>query len=173
MNRKARSIFGTILFFFVAPAVVAGWVPYRITGWRPGPPLLGLVALRWLGAALTLLGAAGLLDSFARFALQGLGTPAPVAPTQYLVSSGLYRHVRNPIYVALMSAILGQALLFGSVRLFGYAAIVFLLVHLFVLAYEEPTLRRQFGESYERYRANVPRWWPRLRPWRDAAARDS
>jgi protein-S-isoprenylcysteine O-methyltransferase Ste14 len=167
MTRRTLSILGSIVFFCVAPAVVAGWAPYWMTGWRVGPPLLGMPALRWLGAVLTALGAALLVDCFARFATQGLGTPAPVAPTRHLVVSGLYRHVRNPMYVGLMAAILGQALLFGSVRLLAYAAIVFVLVHGFVLAYEEPTLRRQFGDSYERYRANVRRWWPRLRPWRD------
>jgi protein-S-isoprenylcysteine O-methyltransferase Ste14 len=168
VNRKTRSILGSLLFFCVAPAVVAGWVPFRITGWRLGPSPLGLPALRWAGAALAAIGTAGLVDCFARFALQGLGTPAPVAPTQYLVSGGLYRHVRNPMYVSLVAAIVGQGLLLGSPRLLGYAVIVFLLVHAFVLAYEEPALRRTFGESYERYRANGPRWWPRLRPWRDA-----
>ena len=173
MTRRTRSILGSIAFFCVAPAVVAGWVPYRMTGWRIGPPPMGLPALRWLGAALAVVGAAVLVECFARFATKGLGTPAPVAPTQHLVVTGLYRHVRNPMYVGLMAAILGQALLFGSRALLYYAAIVLVLVHGFVLAYEEPALRHQFGDSYQRYRASVRRWWPRLRPWRDDGAGDS
>ena len=104
-----------------------------------------------------------LLDSFARFALQGLGTPAPVAPPKHLVVTGLYRRVRNPMYVGVLAAVSGQALLFGSVRLLEYALLLGLAVHSFVFFYEEPTLRKQFGEEYERYRASVPRWIPRLR----------
>jgi protein-S-isoprenylcysteine O-methyltransferase Ste14 len=170
MDRRTRSILGSIAFFFIAPAVVAGWVPWRITRGRIGPAPLGLPPLRWLGAALAAAGAIVLVECFARFATRGLGTPAPIAPTRHLVVSGLYRHVRNPMYVGVLVAILGQALLFGSVPLLGYAAAVFALVHLFVLAYEEPTLRRQFGDEYERYRAHVRRWWPRLTPWRDGGA---
>ena len=108
----------------------------------------------------------GLLDSFARFALEGLGTPAPIAPPRNLVVSGLYRHVRNPIYVAVVAVILGQAVLFADWRLLGYGALIWLAFHTFVLAYEEPTLRQSYGAEYESYRANVPRWLPRLTPWR-------
>ena len=168
MNRRTRSILGSIAFFFIAPFVVAGWLPYRITRWRPGPPPLGVPALRWLGAALAAAGAVVLIECFARFATRGLGTAAPIAPTQHLVVTGLYRHVRNPMYVGVLAAILGQAPLFGSVTLLWYAAAVFAAFHFFVLAYEEPALRRQFGGEYERYRAHVRRWWPRLTPWRDA-----
>jgi protein-S-isoprenylcysteine O-methyltransferase Ste14 len=108
------------------------------------------------------LGVTGLLHCFARFALEGRGTPAPVAPTETLVISGLYRYVRNPMYVAVVSVIVGQAVLFGSVPLLGYAAIVWLCFHLFVFVYEEPTLSRQHGQANDRYRAAVPRWLPRL-----------
>jgi protein-S-isoprenylcysteine O-methyltransferase Ste14 len=108
----------------------------------------------------------GLLESFARFALQGLGTPAPVFPTRRLVVTGVYRYVRNPMYVAVAAIILGQALLFGSVALLEYGAVVWLMFHLFVLLYEEPTLRGVFGSDYEAFRAAVPRWIPRLTPWR-------
>ena len=170
MNRRTRSILGSIAFFFVAPFVVAGWVPYRITRWRLGPPPLGVPALRWVGVALTAAGAIALIECFARFATRGLGTPAPIAPTRHLVVTGLYRHVRNPMYVGVLAAILGQALAFGSRSLLWYALVVFGLVHLFVVAYEEPTLRKQFGGEYVRYGQNVRRWWPRLRPWRDGGA---
>jgi len=108
------------------------------------------------------------IECFARFALKGIGTPAPVAPTQNLVVSGLYRHFRNPMYVGVVTAILGQALVFGSPALVVYAAVVFAGFFLFVLGYEEPALRRQFGAEYEAYCSNVPRWIPRIRPWSGA-----
>ena len=111
-------------------------------------------------------GALALLDSFARFAWQGLGTPAPVFPTRHLVVTGLYRYVRNPMYVAVVAVILGQSLLFGNARVLGYGAIVWLVFHLFVSTHEEPTLRAKYGNEYQLFCSNVPRWIPRLRPWR-------
>ena len=101
---------------------------------------------------------------FARFALQGLGTPAPIAPPRNLVVSGLYRYVRNPIYVAVVAVILGQAVLFADWHLLGYGALIWLFFHIVVIAYEEPTLRQSYGAEYESYCANVPRWLPRLTP---------
>lgn len=106
-----------------------------------------------------------LLDSFLRFALQGLGTPAPILPTKHLVVTGLYRYVRNPMYVGVTATILGQALLFGNIQLLEYGLFVWLAFHLFVLGYEEPTLRSSFGEEYREFCANVPRWVPRLKAW--------
>jgi protein-S-isoprenylcysteine O-methyltransferase Ste14 len=107
-----------------------------------------------------------LVSAFVRFARDGLGTPAPVAPTERLVVTGAYRYVRNPMYVAVLSAIVGQGLLLGQTVLLGYAALVALLVVSFVRLYEEPVLRRQFGEEYEAYRRAVPGWLPRLHPWK-------
>jgi protein-S-isoprenylcysteine O-methyltransferase Ste14 len=135
---------------------------------RFAPPFLGLQAVRWLGGALLLAGLAVLVDCFRRFALEGRGTPAPVAPTETLVVSGPYRHVRNPMYVAVLAVIAGQALLFGSVPLLVYTAVVWAAFHLFVLTYEEPTLRRRHGDSYRLYQRAVGRWWPRLTPWKPA-----
>lgn len=111
------------------------------------------------------LGAVGLLDSFRRFAVEGLGTPAPVLPTRHLVVTGLYRYVRNPMYVAVVSAIVGQALIFGNVGLLEYGGRVWLLFHVFVLVYEEPKLRASFGTKYDLFCARVPRWIPRLTAW--------
>jgi protein-S-isoprenylcysteine O-methyltransferase Ste14 len=162
VSAKVRPVLGSILFFAVAPAVVAGWIPYSISRWRMQPPFLGLAAGRWAGGALAIAGFVVLLDSFARFALVGEGTPAPIAPTNRLVVSGLYRYVRNPMYLAVVGAIAGQALLFANAPLLAYALGVWLLFHLFVLGYEEPTLRRQFGDSYLTYQREVRRWWPRL-----------
>jgi protein-S-isoprenylcysteine O-methyltransferase Ste14 len=105
------------------------------------------------------------LDSFIRFAIKGLGTPAPVFPTRHLVVTGLYRYVRNPMYVAVVITILGQGLIFGNAALLEYGGLIWLLFHLFVLIYEEPTLRASFGFEYEHFCTGVPRWIPRFRPW--------
>ena len=107
----------------------------------------------------------GLLDSFARFAVQGVGTPAPIFPPRRLVVTGLYRYVRNPMYVAVVSTILGQGLIFGNFTLLAYGALIWLLFHVFVLVYEEPTLRAGFGSEYGLFCAAVPRWIPRLTAW--------
>jgi protein-S-isoprenylcysteine O-methyltransferase Ste14 len=164
-GERAKAIIGSIVFLFVAPGVVAGLVPWSVSQWQLGRPLLGLEPIRWLGALLLLLGAVLLIETFARFALQGLGTPAPIAPTQSLVVTGSYRFVRNPMYVAVVLLILGQGLLLGNVPVLVYGLVVWLVVHLFVLGYEEPTLAASYGEQYARYRANVRRWIPRLTPW--------
>lgn len=153
---------GSLLFLVAAPGTVAGYVPYLISRWRLQPPFFGWPWLRFAGGALVALAGASLVHSFGRFALEGRGTPAPIAPTEALVVSGQYRCVRNPMYVAVVTAILGQALLFGSARLFGYAVVVWLGFHAFVLAYEEPTLARRYGDAYGRYRGRVNRWLPRL-----------
>jgi protein-S-isoprenylcysteine O-methyltransferase Ste14 len=109
-------------------------------------------------------GAAALLEAFARFAIEGLGTPAPVAPAERLVVGGLYRYIRNPMCVAVAATIVGQALVLGQPILLPYVA-AFAVAVAFVHLYEEPTLRRQFGEQYEAYQRGVPAWWPRRRPW--------
>jgi protein-S-isoprenylcysteine O-methyltransferase Ste14 len=166
MAGKAASTIGSAIFFVLAPGTVAGLVPYMISGWRAGPPFLGIPAGRFAGGLLVAIGVLALLHCFARFALEGRGTPAPAAPTEVLVVSGLYRYVRNPMYVAVVCIIVGQAVLFGSAPLLGYGAIVWLSFHAFVLAYEEPTLRRRYGNAYDVYRANVPRWVPRISPFR-------
>jgi protein-S-isoprenylcysteine O-methyltransferase Ste14 len=165
MLRKIWATLGSVVFLVIAPGFVAGLVPWWISRWRLEAPFLGILLFRFAGAVLVALGVAGLLDSFARFALQGLGTPAPVFPTRHLVITGLYRFVRNPMYVAVASAILGQALILGNVRVLEYGALVWLLFHLFVLVYEEPTLRASFGSEYESYCAAIPRWIPRIAPW--------
>lgn len=170
--RKTIAVLGSALFFAVAPSSVAGLVPWWITRWEFRPPFFDLDATRAVGILLIVAGLPGLVDSFARFALQGLGTPAPIAPTQNLVVTGLYRYVRNPIYVALVAIILGQALLFADHRLLGYGAFLWLALHIFVLAYEEPTLGETYGAEYKEYRTNVPRWIPRLTPWRAARRRN-
>ena len=164
--KRASAIAGSALFLVVAPGTIAVYLPWTLCRWRLAPALLGFLPFRVLGALLIAAGLPVLLDSFARFALQGLGTPAPVAPPQHLVVSGLYRYVRNPMYVAVLALIFGQGLLFGSVRVLEYGLAVWLGFYLFVLLYEEPTLRAKFGAEYEQYCARVRRWLPRLRPVR-------
>ena len=164
--RRVSSVIGSTAFLLLAPGTVAGLVPWWIAGWRLAPPIGGMGWVRWFGVALIAVGVPLLLDSFARFALQGRGTPAPVLPTEHLVVTGLYRYVRNPMYVGVMTVVLGQGLLIGSLPVLGYGALLGLTFHLFVLAYEEPELRRSFGAEYDRYCRNVSRWIPRLRPWR-------
>ena len=163
---RTRAIVGSFVFFLVAPAVVAGVVPFALVGWTMQAPLLGLPGERVVGVAAVAAGLACLLDCFARFVLEGRGTPAPVEQTEVLVASGLYRFVRNPMYVCVLIIVSGQALLFGQAWLFAYAGVLLVAFHLFVRFYEEPQLRRRFGESYETYCLHVGRWWPRLTPWR-------
>ena len=165
MKTPLQIVVGSVVFFAIAPGTVAGWIPYRLSGWRLGPPLVGMPGERAAGAALVVMGAAVLVDCFVQFARQGRGTPAPIAAPDTLVISGLYRHVRNPMYVAIVAALAGQALLFGSRLVVAYTIVVWSAFHSFVYLYEEPALRRRFGPDYDTYRAHVPRWWPRLTPW--------
>ena len=164
--QRTIAVLGSAVFFVVAPCTLAGLIPWWMTHWEFLPPFLGLELTRGLGAIMIFAGVPGLVDSFARFALQGLGTPAPIAPTRNLVVTGLYRYVRNPIYVAVVAVILGQAVLMGDWRLIVYGALLWLFFHVFVVAYEEPTLEQTFGREYEAFRAAVPRWIPRMTPWR-------
>jgi protein-S-isoprenylcysteine O-methyltransferase Ste14 len=158
-----KAAVGTVVFFFAAPGTMAGVVPWLITGWdRPAGPA-GVLDV--LGAALVTCGLAAVVACFARFVSEGSGTPAPVAPTESLVVGGLYRYVRNPMYVAVASIIGGQALLFRDVGVLWWLLIFMAAVWSFVKAYEEPELANQFGESYQRYRDAVPGWWPRLTPY--------
>ena len=165
--KRARAAAGSLAFLLVAPGVVAGLVPWLITRWEVDEELAWL-PLQVLGGLLIAAGVAVLLHAFARFVVEGLGTPAPVAPTEKLVVGGLYRHVRNPMYVAVASTIVGQALVLGRPVLLAYAALFMATVAAFVHLYEEPTLTRQFGDDYTRYRRAVPAWRPRLSPWRES-----
>jgi protein-S-isoprenylcysteine O-methyltransferase Ste14 len=143
----------------LAPGVVAGLVPRWLTGWEAHD---WWVPLRLAGAVLVVAGVAVLLQAFGRFVVEGIGTPAPVAPTEHLVVGGLYRYVRNPMYVAVAATIVGQALLLGRPVLLLYAVAFCAAVAAFVRWYEEPTLRRRFGAEYDAYRKAVPAWLPRL-----------
>jgi protein-S-isoprenylcysteine O-methyltransferase Ste14 len=159
---RARAAAGTVAFLVVAPGVVAGLVPWLITGWEASgwSPLL-----RVLGGLMNAAGLAVLLEAFARFVVEGIGTPAPVAPTERLVVGGAYRYVRNPMYLAVAALIVGQALLLGQSVLLLYAVAFGLAVAAFVRGYEEPVLARRYGTQYDAYRRAVPAWLPRRTPW--------
>ena len=149
---------GSVLFLAVAPGVVAGLIPWLLTEWETSAPPAWLQVVGWIVLGL---GVLVLLSAFARFVFEGIGTPAPVAPTEKLVVGGLYRYVRNPMYLAVASVILGQAAMLGSWVLVGYAVLFGVAVWSFVHWYEEPVLRRRFGADYEEYLRTVPGWWPR------------
>ena len=159
---KTRAVLGSAAFFVLAPGVVAGVVPWALTRWRAGSAP-GVV--RVAGAVLTVAGAAVVVAEFARFVHEGRGTPAPVAPTERLVVGGLYRYVRNPMYLGVAMTIVGQALVLARPVLALYAGVFAAVVATFVRFYEEPALVSQFGAEYEAYRRAVPAWRPRLRPW--------
>jgi protein-S-isoprenylcysteine O-methyltransferase Ste14 len=129
--------------------------------------LAGAARWRWLAAVPSALGFAVALRCIWDFGWTGRGTPAPFIPPQRLVVVGFYRFVRNPMYVGFAAGWMGLWVIFGhpDLRLIAGVAAVALALHLFVIFYEEPTLRRMFGEQYEEYRRNVRRWWPRLRGW--------
>lgn len=165
--KRVPAILGSALFLVVAPGSLAGLLPWWISGWHLQAPLLHFSSFRAIGILLIAAGIPLLLDSFARFALQGMGTPAPIAPPQHLVVTGLYRYVRNPMYVAVLWVILGQGLLLGNVSVLEHGVAVGIGFHLWVPGYEEPALRRSFGGEYRKYCANVRRWIPRVRPWRE------
>jgi protein-S-isoprenylcysteine O-methyltransferase Ste14 len=160
MTRALGPILKTILFTIVVPGTVAGLVPSWIVG-DFAKPESG--PLTWPGVLITIAGAAIYFRCAWEFAVRGLGTPAPIAPTKFLVTTALHRYVRNPMYIGVAMVIVGEAALFRSSHLVEYAAAMLLTAHVFVVFYEEPTLQRTFGESYEEYRRDVPRWIPNFR----------
>ncbi len=166
MERRALWVaLGAFLWFALAPGTVVGLIPFWLTGWRVEKPFLATPALRVVGAFTILVGLGSLVECFVRFAVKGLGTPAPVAAPTRLVVSGQYLHVRNPMYVSILAVVLGESLVLGSIALFRYAVLLWLVFHLWVVVYEEPTLSSRFGSSFELYRQNVRRWLPRVWPW--------
>ena len=160
---RTGAIAKTLLFTVLVPGTVTIYVPRRILLSRSGNDVLPIGPLRYLGAALLAAGAAVYLWCAWDFATAGRGTPAPIDSPRSLVVRGLYRHVRNPMYIGILLLLAGEAMLFQSRSLLGYTGIVFLFFFLFVVAYEEPALARKFGTDYELYCDRVPRWIPRLR----------
>ncbi len=161
-DSRLPSALGSLGFFFLAPGTTAGLVPWWITRWHGTAPAWAVAA----GCVVTVVGVGIVAAAFVQFVVEGKGTPAPVAPTEELVVGGLYRWVRNPMYVGVGAAIAGQAIAFASVGVAAWLALFVLAVTSFVVVYEAPTLRRTYGASYDAYAAAVHRWLPRIRPWR-------
>jgi protein-S-isoprenylcysteine O-methyltransferase Ste14 len=152
----------TAFFTLLVPGAVLGVVPFLLV--RSMGRQLDLGRIHLLGLILLVPGLAVIIWCFIDFVRRGHGTPAPYDPPRRLVIAGLYRHVRNPQYIGVVLVALGEALCSGSLILLGYAAFLAIGYHLFVRFYEEPTLRRLFGEDYVRYTQTVPRWLPKRCP---------
>jgi protein-S-isoprenylcysteine O-methyltransferase Ste14 len=161
-SRSVGPILKTLLFMILVPGTVFLLVPYLLLA-KNVPRPAGWV--NWLAIVPCVVGALILLNCAWDFAVVGQGTPAPIDPPKSVVVSGFYRFVRNPMYVGVELVLWGEALLFSSTSLLLYALLFGIGFHVFVLAYEEPTLRKKFGASYQEYCQAVPRWIPRLTPW--------
>ena len=156
---RLRAVLGSAAFVLLGgPTIVGGLVPWLLTRWDADDPHGVAQAV---GIVLLVAGAALVLETTARFALEGRGTPAPIAPPSRFVVRGSYRFTRNPMYVGVLAVIVGQALLLGREVLFIWAGAAALLFHLFVVLHEERELARRFGDEYEDYRRRVGRWLPR------------
>ena len=153
-----RSIFFTIL----QPGTVTILIPYWLISWRARDVTSSRPIISYLGLPLIAMGAAALLWCIWDFFASGRGTISPIDPPKHLVVRGLYRNVRNPMYVAVVTILLGEAIFFRSSAVLMEAAIFFIFANLFILLYEEPALQRKFGEPYEEYKQTVRRWVPRL-----------
>jgi protein-S-isoprenylcysteine O-methyltransferase Ste14 len=149
----------TLVFTIVVPGTVAVYIPQTLKGSRVSLP----VPFPWIGVALIGCGAAIYLWCAWDFAVKGLGTPAPIDAPRVLVVNGLYRFSRNPMYAGVFTAIEGQALYYGSGHIAVYGCVMLTIAYVFVVLYEEPTLRRLFGNQYDEYCRRVPRWLIRFR----------
>ena len=164
---RRAAILGSLGFFLIGPGLEAGVGPALLTGgFERGDGLPAGPALRIVGIVLIAAGLAVVVHAYVRFALDGIGTPSPVAPPRELVVTGAYRHVRNPMYVATAAVIAGEGLLLRRPILLVAAAVYCAAMAVLNRRVEEPLLRRRFGAAYERYRSAVPGWLPRVRPWR-------
>jgi protein-S-isoprenylcysteine O-methyltransferase Ste14 len=158
-----RSVVVSILFtLFGGPGIILGFLPWAITRFRV--PADEPVWQRTVAIALIVAGLIPLLESIVRFVLVGRGTLMPNVPTERLVATGLYRLVRNPMYVGDLVVLAGEALLFRSYWLLLYIAAIWLMLDQFIRRYEEPTLLRRHGVEYENYCEQVRRWLPRTSP---------
>jgi protein-S-isoprenylcysteine O-methyltransferase Ste14 len=151
----------TAIFLVLVPGAVLVYVPRIILTQYRELLSVPLGSLRLIGILPIALGVGMLLRCMWAFAVVGRGTPAPIDPPRVLVVEGLYRYVRNPMYVAVGFTLLGEAILFSSINLVIYGLVFWLFAHLFVLIYEERALRRKFGPAYDDYLRRVPRWIPR------------
>jgi len=151
-----------LIFTILQPGVVAGLIPYWILGDQVGylfnKQLLN-PGLHYFGLVVFLIGLVIMIGCIMNFALKGRGTLSPLDPTQKLVISGPYKWSRNPMYVGVVLMLIGEAVFFLSFELGTYALFIFILFHVFIMLVEEPRLKRDFGEKYGRYCAQVRRWF--------------
>jgi protein-S-isoprenylcysteine O-methyltransferase Ste14 len=164
MASTRTNVLASVLFtLFGGPALLLAYVPWLITHFRlpPNEPLAAILVAAFLIAV----GLFPLLESIIRFVRVGRGSLVPLLPPQHLVVTGLYRYVRNPMYIGVLTVVAGEALLFWSSGLLIHFAIVWMCMHLFVCLYEEPKLSRTFPTEFPLYKRAVPRWLPRLTPW--------
>jgi protein-S-isoprenylcysteine O-methyltransferase Ste14 len=163
--KKPPAAVGTAVFLVVVPGVVAGVIPWLLTDWQVRHTGGWWVPLRLLGGVVIVAGIGVLLQAFARFVTEGSGTPAPIAPTEHLVVGGMYRYVRNPMYLAVAAVIVGQAMLLVQAVLLVYTALFLAVVAVFVRTYEEPTMQARYGDQFTAYCRAVPAWRARRTPW--------
>ena len=162
---RAATLLKTALFTLVVPGSVTVWIPRWLFPEMRRPLAWPADLGSWLAAGVITAGAAVYGHCAFHFAERGRGTPAPLDPPRHLVVSGLYRYVRNPMYLGVLMVLLGEAWLLDSGVLLRYSGVVFLFFNVFILGYEEPALRRSFGEEYQAYWREVRRWIPRRLPW--------
>lgn len=151
----------TLIFSILVPGTVAGIIPWLLLQ-GSGNLVLRIPSVWMIGLLPLLLGVGLYLWCAGAFTFIGKGTPAPIDAPKVLVVQGMYRWVRNPMYIAVLSVVIGEAILFRSILLVEYALVLWGMFHMFVVFVEEPLLRSQFGASYETYFRTVPRWLPRL-----------
>ncbi len=167
-SQRRNAIISILFIVFGGPGFILVYLPFWITRFRVPHDEAGWQMA--LAAALIAAGLVPLFESIVRFLRVGLGTLVPTTPTERLVVSGLYRYVRNPMYVGVLTAAAGEAVLFADRAMFFYAAVVWLGFHAFVCLYEEPTLARRYAEQYAAYKRGVPRWFPRVTAWKGDAS---
>lgn len=158
---KKMTTLKTTLFMLLVPGLLLGVMPAWLMATDTALFSFGL--FRWLAVPLWLIGAAVMLCCARDFTVKGRGTPAPIDPPREMVVTGLYRYVRNPMYVGAITILFGHVVWFPSLWLAAYMGFMYLAFHLFILLYEEPALRKKFGAAYEAYCRSVPRWIPRIR----------
>ena len=156
----------TLIFTILVPGTVLGIIPWLLLRWS-GEAVMPALSIWLIGLLPLLIGVVLYFWCAGAFTFIGKGTPAPIDAPIFLVREGPYQWVRNPMYIAVLAVVIGEAILFHALVLVGFALLAWVMVHLFVVFYEEPTLRKAFGAEYDTFRTNVPRWIPRLTPWRN------
>lgn len=150
----------SLLFLILVADLGAGYIPFALL---PSGPHVETGLFAYLAVPLWLLGGATIFRCFSVFTFKGRGTPNPIDPPKELVTTGFYHYVRNPIYLGVLTILIGHFLWFKAIWMLAYAVVVFLAFHLFVILYEEPTLKQKFGAAYEKYCKSVPRWIPKIK----------